>query len=75
LDGIQPQPIAMTIRDAVKVSGLSRSKIYAELKDGRLRALKAGGRTLILRAELERYFERLSNQSPQQAAAPAVTRR
>lgn len=51
--------IAMTIPDAVKASGLSRSSIYEALKRGDLRAFKAGRRTLIRHAELEAFVARL----------------
>jgi excisionase family DNA binding protein len=45
--------IALRIRDASIVSGLSRSTLYELLKDGKLRAVKIGGRRLILRDSLE----------------------
>lgn len=51
--------LALRIPEAVNVSGLSRSKLYDEIKSGRLRAIKAGGRRLILRTDLEAFFERL----------------
>jgi excisionase family DNA binding protein len=41
--------IALRIRDASAVSGLSRSTLYELLKAGKLRAVKIGGRRLILR--------------------------
>ena len=52
-------PIAMTVPDAVKASGLSRSALYLALKQGNLTARKAGRRTLIGRAELETYLASL----------------
>lgn len=45
--------IALRIRDAAIVSGLSRSTLYELLKAGKLRAVKIGGRRLILRDSLE----------------------
>ena len=45
--------IALRIRDASAVSGLSRSTLYELLKAGKLRAVKIGGRRLILRESLE----------------------
>ena len=45
--------IALRIRDASIVSGLSRSTLYELLKAGKLRAVKVGGRRLILRESLE----------------------
>jgi excisionase family DNA binding protein len=45
--------LALRINDAVVVSGLSRSTIYELLKAGKLRAVKIGGRRLILRESLQ----------------------
>ncbi len=54
-------PLLHTIPDAVKrLGGFSRSGIYSEIKAGRLRAVKIGGRTFIAEAELVRYVAELS---------------
>lgn len=55
----QSKPIAVTIPEAVKVTGLSRSRLYEALKDGTITARKAGRRTLIAYAELEAYLASL----------------
>ena len=52
-------PIAVTIPDAVKASGMSRSSIYEALKRGDLSARKAGRRTLISFADLQAYLASL----------------
>jgi excisionase family DNA binding protein len=52
-------PIAVTIPDAVKASGMSRSSLYEALKRGDLRASKAGRRTLIPFADLQNYMAAL----------------
>jgi excisionase family DNA binding protein len=52
-------PIAVTVPEAVKSSGLSRSSIYEALKRGDLQAKKAGRRTLIQVADLRDFLERL----------------
>lgn len=52
-------PITVTIPDAVKASGLSRSAIYFALKKRDLAALKSGKRTLINYAELQAYLASL----------------
>lgn len=57
-------PIALTIPDAVKLSGLSRTSIYAALKRGDLTALKAGRRTLIPHAELDAFLAALPAYRP-----------
>lgn len=50
------EPIALRINDAATASGLSRSKIYQLISEGRLHAIKAGGRRLILRSDLEAFL-------------------
>lgn len=52
-------PLAVTIPDAVKASGMSRSSIYEALKRGDLSARKAGRRTLISFADLQAYLASL----------------
>ena len=52
-------PIAVTIPDAVKASGMSRSSIYEALKRGDLSARKAGRRTLISFSDLQAYLANL----------------
>jgi excisionase family DNA binding protein len=49
-------PITVTIPDAVRASGMSRSSIYSALKRGDLSARKAGRRTLISFADLQAYL-------------------
>ena len=52
-------PIAVTIPDAVKLSGCSRTALYEALKRGDLSARKAGRRTLISFADLQAYLASL----------------
>jgi hypothetical protein len=51
-------PIAVTIPDAVKATGMSRTSIYEAMKRG-LPARKAGRRTLIMVADLKAYLANL----------------
>ena len=53
------QPIAVTIPEAVRLSGRSRSAVYEALAKGELPARKAGRRTLILYADLQAYIAAL----------------
>lgn len=53
------QPISLSIPDAVKVSGLSRSALYVALQKGQLSAKKAGRRTLIPYVDLQAYLASL----------------
>lgn len=52
-------PIAVTIPDAVRISGMSRTSIYEALKRGDLSARKAGRRTLIQFSDLQAYLASL----------------
>ena len=51
----QTSPLAVTIHEAVRVSGLSRSELYRRLADGKVRAVKSGSRTLILMDSLRTH--------------------
>jgi excisionase family DNA binding protein len=51
---IRPEEkLALRIKEAVAVSGLSRSTIYKLVSEKKLRAVKIGGRRLILREDLQ----------------------
>lgn len=52
-------PLTVTIHEAVRVSGLSRSEVYRRLADGKLRAVKSGSRTLVLMASLRAHLASL----------------
>ncbi len=55
---IRPEEkLAFRVNEAVAVSGLSRSTLYELLKAGKLRAVKIGGRRLILRESLQALLE------------------
>jgi len=58
-------PITVTIPDAVKATGMSRTSIYEALKRGDLTARKAGRRTLIAFADLEEYLASLPTYQPE----------
>jgi excisionase family DNA binding protein len=51
------EKLAFRVNEAVAVSGLSRSTLYELLKAGKLRAVKIGGRRLILRESLQALLE------------------
>ena len=52
-------PIALTIRDAVQLSGVSRSTLYRAIKAGDVVARKHGRRTIILADELRAWLQNL----------------
>lgn len=51
------EPLAYRIRDASRVSGLSKSYLYELAAEGRIKLSKIGGRTLIARTELLRLID------------------
>jgi hypothetical protein len=53
------QPLTLTIHEAVRLSGLSRSEIYRRLSRGDIQARKSGCRTLIIWASLKAHIEGL----------------
>lgn len=53
------QPLTVTIPEAVRLTGISRSRLYVAMKNGDIAALKAGRRTLIPFADLEAYMNSL----------------
>lgn len=54
-------PLAYTIKDAVRLTGMSRSRLYEELKAGHLVAKKAGRSTLIPHESIENWLKNLDN--------------
>jgi Helix-turn-helix domain len=51
--------IAVTIPEAVAISGIGRTSLYAVFKAGGIKPRKAGKRTLVLVADLESYIQSL----------------
>ncbi len=48
----EPERLAYTIADARIATGLSKTKLYSLIKQGTLRKMKVGGRTLVDAASL-----------------------
>jgi excisionase family DNA binding protein len=53
------EPLAYMPRDAARLAGVGRTFLYLEIKAGRLRARKAGARTLIAADDLRAWLEAL----------------
>ncbi len=51
--------LAYTIPETCDATGLGRTRLYEEIKFGRLIARKCGGRTLILRGDLQSWLASL----------------
>jgi excisionase family DNA binding protein len=55
---IRPEEkLALRINDAVTIFGLSRSTLYKLLSAKKLRAVKVGGRRLVLREDLQALLQ------------------
>lgn len=50
---------AMTVNEFCQRYRIGRTKVYAEIGSGRLRAVKLGAKTLILRADADRWARSL----------------
>jgi excisionase family DNA binding protein len=56
-------PVMYRIRDVVKLTRLSRSVIYEQIRAGRLRTVKQGAATLITAAALDDYVRLLEHEA------------
>ncbi|MCW2314890.1 hypothetical protein M2322_000410 [Rhodoblastus acidophilus] len=57
-ESIPPNAVALTIYD-LKLRGIGRTKAYEEIAAGRLIARKIGRKTVVLEADLIKYFDNL----------------
>ncbi|WEX87186.1 helix-turn-helix domain-containing protein [Sinorhizobium garamanticum] len=62
--------IGLHIDEAVEVSGIGRTNLYAAIRDGRLKARKHGRRTVIISDDLKAFLLSL----PQKEIAREATR-
>jgi excisionase family DNA binding protein len=53
------QKLSYTVAETVTAVGLGRSRLYQEIREGRLRVVKAGRRTLILSQDLQKWLDAL----------------
>jgi excisionase family DNA binding protein len=56
---MSPSVSAYTISDFIETFRLGRTKVYAEIKAGRLKARKVGKRTLVLKTDAEAWLSSL----------------
>ncbi len=63
---------ARTLKQFCADYGVGRTFTYAEIKAGRLRAVKAGDRTLILQDDSEAWARALPRLTPTAAASEAA---
>ena len=55
---VLPEPISVRIPEAVRMTGLSRSRIYELMKSREIEFVKVGSSTLILIDSLRLFIER-----------------
>lgn len=65
---IQSDALADTVPAACARLGVSRSTLYLEIAAGRLRGVKAGGRTLVRRDDQQAWMDSLPAIGARQAA-------
>lgn len=56
---LESDRLAYGLNDFAEAIGIGRSKVYAEIRDGRLQAKKCGGRTLITKRAADAYLDAL----------------
>ena len=56
--------LAVTVAEAARAIGISRSSMYAEINRGTIRTFKLAGRLLVPWAELEALMERWGQPEP-----------
>jgi excisionase family DNA binding protein len=49
----------LSIHEASEIAGVGRTKLYEAIKERRLKARKFGTRTIILRADLQKFLASL----------------
>ncbi len=64
----QTSPIAMTIADVTRRTGIGRTSIFEAIRAGRLRARKAGARTLVMADDLQAFLDSLPDARAAKAA-------
>lgn len=52
-------PLALSIADVCKATGIGRTTIFNAIRDGKLRAVKLGNRTLIRAEDLKAFLDNL----------------
>ena len=66
---VEPTPAkrAYSIPEVCRTASIGRTRLYSEISEGRLRAVKVGRRTLIRAEDLDAWLRSLGN-SPQGGA-------
>lgn len=51
------EPISVRIPEAIRLTGLSRSRLYELIKNGQIEVVKVGASTLVLFGSLREFIE------------------
>jgi excisionase family DNA binding protein len=65
--------MALTITEAVRASGIGRTRLYELIRDGRIDARKDGSRTLVMPKSLRKYIASLPRRATGQQIATQAT--
>lgn len=57
------EKLGLTIAETTELSSLGQTSIYEAIREGRLRIRKYGTRTIVARADLERFLENLPDRT------------
>jgi len=66
---IDTVPFAISVSEAARMVGLGRTSLYAAIAAGKLKTRKAGRRTLVETAELQKFVESLPESGASHNAA------
>lgn len=70
LDPARPEPISVKVPDAVRMTGLSRSRIYELMKSGDIAFAKVGSSTLIIVQSLRDFIQDRAQSQESHASGP-----
>ncbi len=60
---LTPDKLALSIKEVLARIPIKRSRLYEEMREGRLRRKKVGSRTLILAGDLDDWLANLTSAS------------
>jgi len=61
------EELVLTIAEVCTKARVGRTKLYADIRDGKLRARKNGRRTVVLADDLRAYVDHLPELKPKRA--------